>query len=133
MKKTVSFLTLLSALLLTHNILYAAGFYLSEIGTPGSLGTAGAANTTNTFSADAAWTNPAGMTGIEEDELITGMQILVPKMEFDSSVAEAGGSDGGNAGVIAAIPSFFMVKKISEKARFGFSVVAPMGGGIRLW
>ena len=129
MKKTVLFLTLLNTLLLTQNILHAAGFYLSEIGTPGSLGTAGTANTTNTFSADAAWANPAGMTGIEKDELITGMQVLLPKMEFDSSVAEAGGSDGGNAGVAAAIPSFFMVKKLSDNTRFGFSVVAPMGGG----
>ncbi|MGB5735253.1 MAG: hypothetical protein WBM40_12520, partial [Thiohalocapsa sp.] len=35
-----------------------AGFYLTEVGTPGSLGTAGAANPTNTVSADASWTNP---------------------------------------------------------------------------
>lgn len=109
--------------------LQAAGFYLSEVGTPGSLGTAGTANVTNTYTADASWANPAGMTGVKQDEILTGMQLLLPKMEFDSSIAEAGGSDGGNAGVAAAIPSFFMVKKLSDDARFGFSVVAPMGGG----
>ena len=55
----------------------AAGFYISEVGTPGSLGTAGVANTVNTYSADAAWTNPAGMTGLKEDEMLTGFQIHI--------------------------------------------------------
>ena len=41
----------------------AAGFYISEVGTPGSLGTAGVANPTNTFAADSAWANLAGMQG----------------------------------------------------------------------
>jgi long-subunit fatty acid transport protein len=36
----------------------AGGLYLSELGTPGSTGTAGVANPTNTFTADAAWTDP---------------------------------------------------------------------------
>jgi long-chain fatty acid transport protein len=45
-------------------------------------------------------------------------------------VAEAGGSDGGNAGNIAAIPSFFMVKKLSDRVRMGFSLVAPQGGAM---
>jgi len=108
----------------------AAGFYISEVGTPGSLGTAGVANPVNTLSADSSWTNPAGMTGVKQDEMLAGMQVLVPKIEFDPSVAEAGGKDGGNAGNIAAIPSFFMVKKLSDRVRLGFSLVAPQGGAM---
>jgi len=108
----------------------AAGFYISEVGTPGSLGTAGVANPVNTLSADSSWTNPAGMTGLEQDEILAGMQAVMPKIEFDSSVAEAGGSDGGNAGNIAAIPAFFMVKKLSDRVRVGFSLVAPQGGAM---
>ncbi len=118
-----------AVLLLTQSA-QAAGFYISEVGTPGSLGTAGVANPVNTFSADASWTNPAGMTGLQQDEILTGMQLLVPKIKFDSSVAEAGGKDGGNAGNIAAIPAFFMVKKVSDRVRLGFSVVAPQGGAM---
>ena len=106
----------------------AAGFYLSEVGTPGSLGTAGVANPVNTYNADSSWTNPAGMTGLQEDEILTGLTILLPKIEFEASVAGAGGSNGGNAGDIAGIPSFFYVKKLSDRARLGFSVVAPLGG-----
>ena len=107
-----------------------AGFYLAEVGSPSSLGTGGVANPTNTVGADSAWTNPAGMTGVSEESIMAGLQLLVPKIEFKSSIATAGGSDGGNAGDIAAIPSFFYVKPLSDKTRFGFSIVAPMGGGV---
>ena len=107
----------------------AGGLYLSEIGSPNSLGTASSGNVTNHSVADSAWTNPAGMTGIEGTESLVGLQLLVPKVEFESTIAEAGGDDGGNAGEVAAIPSFFYVKPINEDWRFGLSMVAPFGGG----
>jgi long-chain fatty acid transport protein len=110
--------------------LLAAAFYIPEVGTPVSLGTAGVVNPTNTISADAAWTNPAGMTAQNGDHILTGLMVIVPKVEFDSSVAEAGGSDGGNAGNVAGVPSFFYLHEMSDDTRFGFSVVAPLGGGI---
>jgi long-subunit fatty acid transport protein len=49
-----------------------AGFYLSEVGSPGSLGTAGVANPTNTVGADSSWSNPAGMTGLQQDTIMGG-------------------------------------------------------------
>ena len=118
-----------AALLLAQSA-QAAGFYISEVGTPGSLGTAGVANPVNTVSADSSWTNPAGMTGLKKDEILTGLQLVAPKIEFDPSVAEAGGKDGGNAGNIAVIPAFFMVNKLSDRVRLGFSLVAPQGGAM---
>ena len=88
---------------------FSAGFYLTQLATPGSVGTAGVANVTNTRSADSAWTNPAAMTALDDEYTLgTGVQIIFPKMEFNSSIAQAGGSDGGNAGEIAPIPSFFL-------------------------
>ncbi len=107
----------------------AGAFYITEIGTPGSLGTAGAANPTNTVSADSSWTNPAGMTGLKRDEVLGGVQAVLPKINFDADIAEAGGGNGGQVGIRSAIPSLFAVKKLSERGRLGFSVVAPMGGG----
>ena len=115
--------------LLAAPVVPAAGFYLPEVGTPSSLGTGGVANPTNIYSADAAWTNPAGMTALEHDEIMAGIQVVFPKAKFDSSIATAGGSDGGNAGVAAPIPSFFYVKKISDRLGLGFSMTAPLGGG----
>jgi long-chain fatty acid transport protein len=122
---------LFATLALSASQLFAAGFYLTEVGTPGSVGTAGTANPTNTFGADSSWTNPAGMTGLQSDRIFSGLTVIAPKMNFDPSSATTGtGSDGGNAGIVAGIPSFFYVKKIDERSRFGFSVVAPLGGGV---
>ena len=60
-------LLLATTLLLAATSAFAGGIYLSEFGTPASLGTAGSANVVNNKSADAVYTNPAGMTGIKED------------------------------------------------------------------
>ena len=127
--KTFRFLIFVAGCLAVQNAT-AAGFYLAEVGTPTSMGTGGVANPTNTYGADASWTNPAGMTGLNRDTLLTGVQVLVPKVEFDSSTATGGGRDGGNAGEVAVIPSFFYVKRLSHRWRAGFSIVAPQGGGV---
>jgi long-chain fatty acid transport protein len=125
--KILSFLTIL--LFATTDVL-AGGAYLSEIGTPASVGTAGAANVTNTLTADAAWTNPAGMAHLQGDEALLGFQVLIPTVRFDSEIAESGGSDGGNAGFVSAIPSAFAVQALNEDWRLGFAMVAPLGGGV---
>lgn len=117
-------------LLLVSQAVSAAGFYITEVGTPTSLGTGGVANPTNTHGADAAWTNPAGMTGLDSDMIVAGVQVVVPNIRFDSSIAEAGGSDGGNAGNTLPIPSFFYVNRFSDRLRLGFSVAGIQGGGV---
>lgn len=76
----------------------AGGLYVDQVGTPANLGTAGAANATNNFAPDAAWANQAGLVGIPGGRaMLGGSQILEPTLEFDSDVAEAGGSGGGDA------------------------------------
>lgn len=108
---------------------FAAGFYISEVGTPGSMGTAGVGNPVNNLTADAAWANPAGMTGVKQDHNLAGFQMVIPLIEFDPEIAEAGGSDGGNAGVFGGIPSFFHVTELNDTTSLGFAVTAPIGGG----
>ena len=109
---------------------HAAGFYLSEVGTPASLGTGGAANVTNNFGPDATWSNPAGLTGVEDGVIVTGLQAIASTMEFDPTVADKGGSDGGNAGAIAVVPSFYYHLQLSEKWHYGFGVSGLQGGGL---
>ena len=109
----------------------AAGFYLTQIGTPMSIGTVGVSNTVNTWGADAAWAQPAGMVNLKEDITnVTGLTLLTAKIEFDSSIATAGGSDGGNAGDPAIIPSHFTVKRLSDRTSVGVAITAPMGGAL---
>ena len=108
----------------------SAGFYITEVGSPLSIGTAGAANVTNNTGPAAAWTNPAGLTGIEDPIMLASLQAIVPRIEFDPDVAEAGGSDGGQAGEVAVVPSFYFAQALSEKWHFGFGFSALQGGGV---
>ena len=132
--KQVSFIfsLCLIILLLTGGgyICQAGGIYITQIATPGSVGTAGVSNVVNNLDASSVFTNPAGMTGLSRDEIMTGSQLIIPEMRFDSSIAEAGGSDGGNAGFVNFVPSFFGVKVLSDRWRVGLSLVAPLGGGL---
>ncbi len=109
---------------------FAGGVYLPEIATPGSVGTAGVANVTNVDDASSAFTNPAGMTYRKNDEVQAGMEVLIPVNKFDSDIATAGGSDGGNAGDPAVIPGLFVVKGLNENLKLGFSIAAVAGGGL---
>lgn len=128
-KPQLSLVIFITILLISQNIL-AGGLYLSQIATPGSVGTAGVANVVNTYTADASFTNPAGMTGIQNDSFLSGIQVAIPVVKFNSSVSTAGGSDGGNAGVMAPIPGSYLVKVLSDDWRFGFAITAPLGGGV---
>jgi long-chain fatty acid transport protein len=125
---------------LTHAAL-GAGFYSPSVGTPGSLGTAGVANPTNTRGADASWTNPAGMTGIDQQHILSGLQVIVPSVKFNAKSVEndailpsrlgpVRGNNGGNAAEIAPVPSFFYVRPLSDRLRFGLASTAPLGGGV---
>ncbi len=122
-------LFILTALLLTPNSAFAGGLYLPELGTPISVGTAGVGNVTNDVIADAAITNPAGMTGLKSDVGLAGLQLMIPTVRFDSDIATAGGSDGGNAGFVSAIPATFVVKTLGDDWRLGLGITAPLGGG----
>ncbi|NIO15605.1 MAG: hypothetical protein GTN70_01155 [Deltaproteobacteria bacterium] len=108
---------------------FAGGAYLSELASPGSVGTAGVFNVVNNKTPDAVFTNPAGMTGIKNDAFMGGVQLLLPEVRFDASIADGGGTDGDNAGVATAIPGIYGVKVLSDQWRLGMGISAPLGGG----
>ncbi len=107
------------------------GFYFPEIATPGSVGTAGAANPTNTYDASVAVTNPAAMVYLpDEHALRLGFQLFSPQLEFDATVATAGGDEGGDAGDTAVAPGLFYVGKVNKDISVGAGLSALMGGGV---
>ncbi len=134
-------LVLALCLLALTNAALGAGFYSPSVGTPGSLGTAGVANPTNTRGADAAWTNPAGMTGIDGQHILTGAQVILPSLKFNAKDVTNNallprfrgpviGDNGGNAGDVAPVTSFFYTRPLTDRLVFGFSTTAPLGGGV---
>jgi long-chain fatty acid transport protein len=85
-------------------------------------------NPTDNTGPESAYVNPAGMTGLKTTELSVGAAVAVPVVKYETEIAEAGGDDGGDAGVGSVLPSFFLVVPFGEKFRFGFSVISPVGG-----
>ncbi len=119
---------------LLMNPTHAAGFYLNTFGTPSSVGTAGVANATQTLGADTAWSNPAAMTYLDSEQIKAGAELIIPNFEFDigsasTLTAPVTGDDGGNAGDVVAVPSFFYLKPLSDDWRLGFAVTGTLGGG----
>ena len=109
---------------------FAAAFYISEVASPATVGTAGVFNVVNTVEPSSAFTNPAGMTGLKEDAKLGGLQLIIAENRFNSSIATGGGSDGGNAGENVVVPGFFWVKGLNDQWKFGLSVTASLGAGI---
>jgi len=120
-------LTLLTMAVATAS--QAAGFYFEAVGTPLSVGTGGAANVTNNHGPDAAWANPAGLTGTTAPTILAGLTIAAPVAKWDADVSEAGGLSGGNTGQPAAAPGLYYAQPLTDRWSVGFGVSALQGGG----
>jgi long-chain fatty acid transport protein len=70
------------------------------------------------------------MTGVERRTGVAGVTLALPSIEFNPRSAPAGGSDGGNAGVVAPIPGAFYVHPLGDRWRLGLALTAPLGGGV---
>ena len=85
-------------------------------------------NPTYNVGPEAAYLNPAGMTGVKTYAATAGVAGLIYDAEIDVAIAGAGGDDGGDVGVSSVIPTFFAVAPVSERFRLGVSVFSPLGG-----
>jgi long-chain fatty acid transport protein len=84
------------------------------------------ANPVYNLGPEAAWMNPAGMTGVKTTAVTVGFGAALPIAEFDVSFAGAGGDDGGNAGVNGVFPAGYAVKPVG-RLRLGLSILSPAG------
>jgi long-chain fatty acid transport protein len=105
----------------------AGGLYVSEFGTP-SMGTAGAGEVAWAVDASTALHNPAGMTRLDEHQLLLGAAPGVSVVSFDADLdTPVPGPDGGNQGGFVPIVSASYAHKLSEDWRFGFSLLSISG------
>ena len=105
----------------------AGGLTLPEQGGPIS-GTSQAGQAAVAWDASTAWLNPAGLTRLDETELLAGAQVLNVSLEFDpDSRTTTTGSDGGDAGDTFPAGSFYLAVPVNERVTFEASLTAPYG------
>ena len=107
----------------------AGGFFLYEIGT--EVGLASAGYGVGTLDPSTQFTNPAGMTHLEGDQLMAGVQGILPNLRFNPNGASTkGGTNGGQALIPLPSASFFYQHGLTNDLKIGISTFAYFGGGL---
>jgi long-chain fatty acid transport protein len=109
---------------------FAGGYYLSEIGTP-DVGLASAGYASRAQDASTVFTNPAGMTRLDQSQFLVGIQPYYGYQVFSTnSHTTKPGSDGGNALVPLPAGSIFFVYSLTPKLKLGIADVTYFGGAL---
>ena len=108
-----------------------AGFALQENSGSG-IGNAFAGGAAVAEDANTVWANPAGMSRIGTNQVVSTIYLLTPSMKFSNGASlpaaqQALGGDGGDAGSLAVVPNLFAVFPINKEWAFGIGVNAPFG------
>jgi long-chain fatty acid transport protein len=118
-----------SVVLLSAGISQAGGLYIQEFGTPAHA-TASAGAQATADDASTAFHNPAGMTRLDDHELMLAGGILIGDIQFDpDSDTQNTGGDGGQQGGPGPILGAHYAHKVFDRdsewfdrVRFGFSL-----------
>lgn len=108
---------------------WAGGLYVSTFGTP-SQATASAGANAIAQDASTAFHNAAGMTRLDDHQLLAGLAPGFTDVEFDPSLAPVGGDDGGEQGGFIPVTSNHYVHKLSDRWRFGLSLISISGAAL---
>ncbi|MGF1756566.1 outer membrane protein transport protein [Photobacterium sagamiensis] len=115
--KRLHAVTFIFAILVTSNT-WAGGLFFSEYATTASVGTAGVGGITNTTTAEAGVTNPAGLVGLKTNQLQLGLQIVDLTAEFKSTSPTVGKKDGGSTELV---PAVFYAYRLNDNIVLGTS------------
>lgn len=118
---------LFTALLATST--WAAGLWLYEQATP-DLGTAAAGRAAAAKDASTAGTNPAGMTRLDQSQVLAGFQGLIVDVEFDTDSSGFDGGDGGNAGDFVPAAGLHYVHNLTSDLKLGVTTGSFFGLGL---
>jgi len=114
---------------------HAGGFSLYTEGSGYGVGNFGAGLAAEAANASTGWYNPAGLSLIQDEQIVSGGVVILPTLRssgtstfttplFSPFVQTFEGLKGGRD---ALVPSFHYARPLGEKATFGFSVVSPFG------
>lgn len=121
----------LSAFAFTQSA-HASGFGLRE-GAADWLGNAFVGGEAKAYDASTAWTNPAGMALLNQNEVEGNISYISPSATFSGyntnplTGGTVSGTQGGNAVTPAASGALFGVFALAPDWRLGFSVTNPYG------
>src|SRR5689334_1616372 len=127
-----SALTLMSCALFSISA-DAAGFMVRE-NSADSIGMSYAGAASRADSAETAFSNPAGLTGLSRDEVELGAAVVIPEIKFKGSASALGtpiaGNNVGNSGHILAVPNAYGSFSISPDLKAGIALTAPFGNSL---
>ena len=125
-----AFILLVLVSILWHLPAHAAGLWLYEGGQP-DVGTATAGRAAIANDASTAAINPAGMTRLDQSQMLVGAQPLLLRVKFDvDNGTTTDGSDGGNAGDWVAAGTVSYVHSVSQDFKLGLAVGSYFGLGL---
>ena len=108
----------------------AGGFFLYEIGTP-DVGFASAGYAARAQDAATVFTNPAGMTRLEDSQLLVGVQPIYAHQVFHpNNQTTKSGTDGGNMIVPLPGASGFYVHSLTPDIKLGIGTCTYFGGAL---
>ena len=128
MRRTIG--VVLFAVVASSSMALAGGTFLYEVGTP-DMGLASAGWAARAGDPATILTNPAGMTRLEKNDLLLGLQALYADIGFTpDSQTTASGGDGGNP--VGWFPGggIFYVNPTSDRVRLGVAVAGNFGLGL---
>jgi long-chain fatty acid transport protein len=115
---------------------HAGAFQLWE-GSPDQMGNAYAGQGAKAYDAGAAWTNPAGMVRLGDDEIDAGFNYIDPQFYFTGSNSDfpnpgAAGASGNHVSAIdgAIVPASFSVMSLAPDLKLGLAIKSPFGARI---
>lgn len=109
---------------------HAAGLFLTEMGTP-DLGTAAAGRAALAEDAATAFGNPAGMSRLDQSQVLVGLQPAYGITEFKrGSGTTTTGGDGGNAMGFLPGMGAYGVFSATPDLKFGLSLASNFGGAL---
>jgi long-chain fatty acid transport protein len=108
----------------------ASGFQLLEQNASG-LGNAYAGSAAVSQDASTIYFNPAGMTQLKQREISLGANLIQPSYKFtntsSSNAPAATGTNGGDAGSLAAVPNMYASWGVTKDVYLGLGIGAPFG------